>query len=329
MKKSDIVEGYCVMYPGLLDTQLARKLTYARPDIFPDFEQARDSVKYVRGHHGQDKREVRERLGKEKYFTPGNIKIPPAKIIDRTPVQLPESCKNILILPDIHCPFHDSEALLIALEYGYQKNIDTIVLNGDYVDFHKISYFGRKRQDFRLGDEVELSRNLLKELRKNFSGKIYYLKGNHEIRLERLLEGCSDELIGIPEFEIKYILHCIEHEIEVIDDERLVMIGKLPIHHGHYVFKGRSIPVNPARTAYLKTKSSILCSHLHRTSEHSETDMTGKMDTCWSTGCLCELNPSYDPIVTKWNLGFARVRIIDEDGNYRVSNKRIYKGKVR
>jgi len=104
------------------------------------------------------------------------------------------------------------------------------------------------------------------------------------------------------------------------------MCGKLPIIHGDELWTSLTNPVNPARGLFLKAKDLALCAHHHQHSEHTEKDILGRQITCWSMGCLCELSPEYMPI-NKWGHGFVIVEK-EPDGEFEMSNKRIWKGKV-
>ena len=42
---------------------------------------------------------------------------------------LPKSSKKILIMSDIHVPFHSMEALTAAIQFGKENNVDTVLLN--------------------------------------------------------------------------------------------------------------------------------------------------------------------------------------------------------
>jgi len=86
--------------------------------------------------------------------------------------------------------------------------------------------------------------------------------------------------------------------------------------------------VNPARGLFLRAKASILAGHNHQTSAHHENDINGSQTACFSTGCLCDLQPDYRPFAfTKWNHGAAIVEL-NKEGNFSVDNFRIIEGKV-
>jgi hypothetical protein len=76
-----------------------------------------------------------------------------------------------------------------------------------------------------------------------------------------------------------------------------------------------------ARGAFLRTLSTILVGHGHRTSGHAESNLWHEEVFCWSQGCLCDMNPEYAR-VNRWNWGFATVDI-SKGGEFGVENMRI------
>jgi hypothetical protein len=56
-------------------------------------------------------------------------------------------------------------------------------------------------------------------------------------------------------------------------------------------------------------------------------DLDGNVVGCWSTGSLCELRPSYSPLVSNAQHGFAHI-LVDNNGDFTVKNYQIIKGKI-
>ena len=83
--------------------------------------------------------------------------------------------------------------------------------------------------------------------------------------------------------------------------------------------------VNPARGLFLQSKAVALAAHSHQTSTHNEPDLRGRLITCWSMGCACQLAARYRPI-TKWNHGFVVVERKDGEGNFNLTNYRVLPG---
>jgi hypothetical protein len=168
--------------------------------------------------------------------------------------------------------------------------------------------------------------DLLGIFEKTLKCKMYFKYGNHSERYDHFLFTKARELIGVEEFELDSIIKKRVPGIEIIKDKRIIRANGLNIIHGHEFNTGFFSPVNVARGLFLRGKTSALQGHSHQTSEHTESDMNGKITTTWSAGALCELHPEYAPL-NKWNHGFA---MVDLDGteSFDVRNKRILKGKV-
>jgi predicted phosphodiesterase len=229
---------------------------------------------------------------------------------------LPKHLKNTLILADVHLPYHNIPALSEAINYGISKKIDSILLNGDILDCYMLSKFQPDPRERNFAEEILCFQQFIKELKKIFKVPIYYKLGNHEERYEKIMISRCAEFLGVPAFDFENVLGCKELGIEVIKDQRIVYIGKLPVFHGHEL-QMKSVSVNPARTLFLKVHASAICSHLHRTSSHTEPSLNEDI-TCWSTGHLGEMHPKYARI-NKWNHGCMRVEK-DESGNFEVIN---------
>jgi predicted phosphodiesterase len=298
------------------------------PDLFKSVEHARSVVRYYRGAMGK---KAAKRLSSDKYLRahekPYNpLALPEADSNDYDTFILSEACKRILFLYDVHVPYHDIEALTIALQYGLDNKADTIFLGGDFMDFFGCSRYQKDYRKVNVAWEFETGREMLKRIRELFpEARIYYLMGNHEERWENYLQTKAPELLDMQEFRMDVILNFGELNIERIGEKRVAQRAGLSIIHGHEFGGGVYSPVNPARGLYTKAKASSICGHHHRSSEHSEKDIDGKVTTTWSVGTLGELNPAYMPL-NKWNQGFAFGEFEGED--YKIDNLRIINGKL-
>jgi hypothetical protein len=116
-----------------------------------------------------------------------------------------------------------------------------------------------------------------------------------------------------------------DFNINYINEKRFLKAGKLILAHGHE-FGLTTGGVNPSRSVLLKTFSSVLFGHFHKTTEYITSKLDGEMLGCWSIGHLSDPNPMYMP-VNQWNWGFAFVEVHNA-GDFRVHNLKIYNGKV-
>ena len=206
------------------------------------------------------------------------------------------------------------------------QKVNTVILNGDILDFYQLSRFDKDPSKPKMQVELEQGRWFMKALRTAFpKARIYYKIGNHEERLEKWLRLKAPEWIGMEEFELKMLLRFGENQIQLIDSTATIKAGNLNIIHGHEYLGGGT--VNPARNLYLKAKASTICGHFHRKSDFTTRDINNKIQGAWTTGCLCELYPEYMKGHSDWVHGFAIIKI-EKDGNFSVDNKIIIDGVV-
>jgi len=222
---------------------------------------------------------------------------------------LPKSCKRILLLSDIHIPFHDVKSLTKAIQLGIDNKVDTVLLNGDIADNYQVSRFEKDPRKRSFKSEIEMVKDFLKRIRLTFNkAKIYYKQGNHEERWESFLKRKAPELLDMTEFKFDVILGLNELDISYISDKRIIKVGNLNILHGHELGSSSFSPVNPARSFFLRAKTNIIAGHHHQTSEHIEHDINGNHIKAYSTGCLCSLVAEYMPL-NKWNHGISLITI--------------------
>jgi predicted phosphodiesterase len=235
---------------------------------------------------------------------------------------------NVAILSDVHIPYHSKVAFESAVKHTKRRKPDVLLLNGDFADFYTISRHQKdpSKRDFK--QEMQMIRDGLAWLRHEYGKdcRFVYKLGNHEERWQHYLWNAAPEISDDPRMDIGEWIDAKQHGVEVVGDQRPVMVGKLPVLHGHESGKASlAPPVNPARGLFLKTLSTMLVGHGHRTSQHSETDWRHKQTSCWSTGCLCEMNPVYWRMGNRWNWGAAHVEV-DSSSDFEVDNFRLGPG---
>lgn len=328
MIKSDLAKKYRDEYgmemPAL---KLARIMYNENNLVFKDVEDARAKLRYIEGKNGDHSRKHMA-SGSPHLMTEDRVKnpysLPPSDETVYEPFIL-KGHKRIAIFSDIHVPYHSTAALTAALSFCKKEKPDALLLNGDSLDCFQLSRFVKDPRKRHFAEELNSFQSLIQVFEKTLGCKIYFKFGNHEERYEAFLFQKAKELIGVEEFELDNIIKARANGITIIKDKRIIHAGGLNIIHGHEFSTGFFSPVNVARGLFLRGKTSAIQGHSHQTSEHTESDMNGKITTTWSVGCLCELHPAYAPL-NKWNLGFA---IVDLDSkNFDVRNKRIFKGEV-
>lgn len=314
-----------------MPTKKLARIVYADNTLtFSNLENTYCLLRYIEGKSGARQR---EKVKNTEFYMKDKRSMNPYKLPDsyeekREPYILPVSCNNILLISDLHIPYHNIPAITIALDYGKAQKVNTIFINGDLIDMHQVSKFESDPKKRSIKQEFDATREFLTQLRKAFpKASIYWLKGNHCIRWEKFLYSKVREIWDDDYFFLEERLQLNSVNVKILDDKVLVKAGKLSITHGHHIFKGAFTPVNPSRGAFLRAKQSLIVGHLHRPSHHPETDLDGKIISCWSTGCLCELRADYSPLVGNTMHGFAHIQI-GKDGDYTVKNYSIINGKL-
>jgi len=328
--KTDIAIEYRKKYPDYPTLKLARIMYAENNLLFTNVEDSRTKLRYIEGKCGKRNLNWLKNkdcvMQKNRPLNPYNL--PESYEEQREPYILPVCCDNILLISDLHIPYHNIPAVTIALDYGKKEKVNTIFINGDLIDMHQVSKFESDPKKRSIKQEFDATKEFLVQLRKAFpKASIYWLKGNHCIRWEKFLYSKVREIWDDDYFFLEERLQLNSVGVKILDDKVLVKAGKLSITHGHHIFKGAFTPVNPSRGAFLRAKQSLIVGHLHRPSHHPETDLDGKIISCWSTGCLCELRADYSPLVGNTMHGFAHIQIAN-DGDYTVKNYSIIKGKL-
>lgn len=222
------------------------------------------------------------------------------------------------IICDVHIPFHSKEVLEGWVNDCKRMNAKTLLLNGDVLDCYQLSDFVRDPSMPRMKEEILKGREFLAYLRSAFPhARIVYKEGNHDERVKRYLANRAPDLLDLEDIRLQSLIHADKYGVEWVEDKRIVMVGKLPVIHGHEYRGGGG--VMPARWLYLRTGESAMMGHLHQPTFYSFRTITGKDIGMWSVGCACALSPNYAPL-NQWKHGWAMVEVA-QDGQYHVHNR--------
>lgn len=318
----DIAVELCKQFLDASSLQLARKLRKDHPLHFHSVEYARTLVRSVRGAQGKKDRRLAE-VPRAKRSAGEPPKMPPSLSEPFTEFVF-DGAERVGIISDIHVPYHSEKAWEAAMRRLSANECDGILINGDFCDFYRISRYEKDPEARSFGDELRMCIEGLKYIRDWFPDARIVLKlGNHEERFDAFIWQRAPELYSVEACRIHELLRLASMDIEIVADQRPVMLGKLPVLHGHELQKGISAPVNPARGAFLRSLHTLAVGHSHRTSTHVEPDMFGSEVAVWSIGCLASPNPEYNRFA-KSNHGFAFVRL-SSDGQFDFENYRISK----
>jgi hypothetical protein len=313
----------------------ARYLFKTYPATFPSVEAARSTVRDIRGAAGSGSR--------ARMANPALVRSPKASLESRdNPYGFPASDEPEwafkpfpirkgfgLVLADLHIPYHDVNVLTQIVRWSKRQDpIEFIFIDGDLNDYYELSKFEKSPTKRKYLQEMDATNAVLDILQKQFpKAQIILDDGNHEYRLTRYISRVAPALWGIETLVYDDYLRFKERGILHYAHDDVLTVGRLHIVHGTEVGSSSSA-VNPARGMYLRTTECVLSAHNHRTSEHTETTLGGRLITTWSIGCACNLHPEWLRF-NKWNHGFATLRV---DGNdFEIDNLRVFvkEGMVR
>jgi predicted phosphodiesterase len=325
--KQGVVEEIILKFPNTPNMTLAKKIVKDHPKLFSNLELARTTIRNAKGLSGKVNNQRFEKSDFKLAFEKLKKDLPKGETDKKPPYVLPKANRNILVIGDIHLPYQDDEALFAALEYGEVEKVDTIIINGDLVDFYGISRHEKDPRKRSLSYELDCARVFLKGLRAMFpKALIIFSKGNHDERFEKYLMLKAPELLDIESIQLDELLKLNELSIISVASISYVMCGKLPIFHGHEVGL-KSGGVNPARSIRLKLNKSAVINHFHRETKDMGRNLNESPYSCYSNGCLCDLYPAYMGVHSNWNHGLIHIKL-DQKGNYFVHQKTIIDGKI-
>ena len=227
--------------------------------------------------------------------------------------------RKILVLPDIHVPYHNEKAVIKALTDGKIFGCDTVILLGDTMDCHMLSTHKKMKGALDMVDEVKQTKELMALIRRAFpSAEVLYMEGNHEQRLSRHMEENSPALVGFDAITLPSLLNLQEEfNVKYLTTGELIACGRMTFIHGHEL-KGLG-GINPARKLYLRAKTSTICGHFHRPDTFFTRNIRGESIECHVLGTLGTLTPHYHPL-NEWRHGWGIVEVY-KNGSFRVENQ--------
>ena len=168
---------------------LARLLHDQYPHEFPTVEHARSRIRYQRGASGKQRQQI---IADKEHFRehgkPKSISFPKGLKQVQKPVKIRTPGKY-LVLSDLHVPYHCERALESALKAGIDAGCQHLVLNGDFMDFYRLSRWDQDPRARNPEDELKIGAEVIGELNKHFSSDAVrvFKVGNHEHRYHAYL----------------------------------------------------------------------------------------------------------------------------------------------
>jgi predicted phosphodiesterase len=326
-----IILEYLEKFPNSPSKTLATKIYSEHGGYFEKFDNVYTRVRYYRGQMGSYHR---KRLNNKEFqkelktkVMQNFVSLPTSLSEKRGTFTFPTGCKKLGIIGDLHIPYHDEDAIETACDKMEAEEVDSILINGDLLDFYQLSFHEKDPRKVHFKNEIESGKQFFEYIRSRFPGiPIYFIPGNHENRFERYLRIKASELLDMDEFRLDVILHVAEYKIEYIPFRTKIVFGDFLIEHGDKIPGAGGVV--PARTALMRLKTNCIINHFHKSSQSSQRVYgIGEPTTIigYSIGCLCELAPDYMEI-NEWNHGFAILTKVDNlvsVNNYKIEGNTI------
>jgi len=211
--------------------------------------------------------------------------------------------EKVLFIPDIHCPYHDEKALQVLYSFINWHKPDTIFITGDLLDGYAISRFTKDPNGaLKFQSELDSAIEVLNDIRKRAKkAKIYFIRGNHEARLQKFLWSNAKELSGLHALELENLLELKRLNIEYVK-EGLIRYKGIIIKHGSIVRKYASYT---AKAEFEKNGCSGVSGHTHRQGSYRHTNSSDAY--AWlELGHLCDPNQEYlEGEIANWQQGWG------------------------
>ena len=230
-----------------------------------------------------------------------------------------------LVASDIHFPYEDAAAYAIFLAVAKALQPDILVLLGDIMDCYAVSAHDKdpnRATPASFRDELLYTRTRLGELRDLLpNARIIYKEGNHETRLKRYIVKNAAAISNLKAITLTELLDLGSLNIEWIDNEARLRIGKLWHIHGNEV---AGAGMSPARLKYTRMQCSVIFGHHHQRDKYRPRAYDGTQHGAYANPCLCDLEPDYVHHAHAWSHGFTLIDH-DDDGTFQVEETEVIK----
>ncbi len=229
---------------------------------------------------------------------------------------------KVLFVPDSHHPYVDEKAWSVMLKAAHGFKPDVVVVLGDFIDCYAISAHQKdlkKRPSFQ--EEMQSGSDALTQLEALDAQIQVYIEGNHENRLDRLLESDNfrDKIVGLIHAgavkirRIPEMLNLKERDWDYVDYKQHYKLGKL--HITHDVGKAGANAHTDAEATF---QSNSVIGHTHRLAYAVKGNMKGEQHVGAMFGWLGSVEEAAymhrAKAMRDWAHGFG-IGYMDSDNN--------------
>jgi predicted phosphodiesterase len=209
---------------------------------------------------------------------------------------------KILFVADFHIPYENKRAVNRFLMDLRLIKPEMLILGGDIVDFYSVSHFRKEpNKSSKINWELNKYYAFMDRLRSIYKGKLVYIIGNHERRINKYLME-NTELWGLESLTLSSLLRKEKYNFNLC--YKFKYFGTI-FTHGTYV--GDTC----AKQELAKYGRSGVSGHKHQYNVSSRTNTYGQF-TWISAPCMCDINKQEYIHEPNWQLGYV---LLHSDGN--------------
>ena len=210
--------------------------------------------------------------------------------------------EQILFVSDLHIPFHNMGAVRELFKDIKKNKYSTIVLGGDIIDMISPSHFDKiPEHEGILQNELNVFYLFMNNLRKIHKGKLIYIIGNHETRVDKYLKR-NHGLYGLDVLNLKNLLKCDKYDMSI----------SYEYHHKNFLFThGRYANKYSAAKELDVNNISGISGHVHRHSVACKTHRKGE-DIWISAPCMQDFKQQTFAPNPNWQTGWVVLSFDDK-----------------
>ena len=141
--------------------KLARIVYNDNKLLFTNVERVRDILRGIEGKRGKSNRRIIKQV-ENRPLNPYNLPSSDETIYE--PFKI--NAQRLLVLSDIHIPYHSVNSLTIAFDWAKKQKPDAILLNGDTLDFFGLSRYAKDPKKRSFSSELESFKDFITILKK-------------------------------------------------------------------------------------------------------------------------------------------------------------------
>lgn len=167
---------------------------------------------------------------------------------------------KILVLPDIHVPYQNDEAIEAAIKLGEEFQPDEIVQLGDLLDCYTLSRYSRSAtRHGNIAEEIEQARDLLEMIKlRTGAKKATFIEGNHEARIRKYIMDKCPDLRDLKALRVDHMLELADIGWDFIPEHKFYQVNDVFFTHGEYA------NMHSAKKHIDEYRVTVIHGHTHR-----------------------------------------------------------------